>query len=124
MRLAFLACIERGPLEGQAVLLCRSIRRYAGRFRDAPIYAFQPRAGHDIAPATLRTLNELGVVHRGEILNRSFADYPAGNKVFACAYAEESLDHEILVFLDSDTIVTGEPEEFDLAPELDAAVRP
>src|SRR5439155_21712611 len=59
MGLAFLACVERGPLEEQTTLLCRSIRRYGGRFRAAPIYAFQPRAGHDIAPETRRTLEAL-----------------------------------------------------------------
>jgi hypothetical protein len=126
MSLAFLACIERGPLEAQTALLCRSIRRYGGRFRDAPIHVFQPRAGHDIATATARVLDELGVVVRTEVLNVDFAHYPVGNKVFACARAEATLDEDMLVFLDSDTIFTAEPAEFDFGGDCDcdAAIRP
>ena len=60
MSLAFVACIESGPLEDQTILLCRSIRRFAGRFRDAPIYTFQPRAGTAIARETLDVLNQWG----------------------------------------------------------------
>jgi hypothetical protein len=45
---AFVACIERGVLERQALLLFDSIRRYTGHFRTCPIYALSPRAGHSI----------------------------------------------------------------------------
>jgi hypothetical protein len=124
MSVAIIACVERGPLESQTILLCRSIRRFGGRFRDAPIFTYQPRIGHDISPTTRAVLDELGVVHRTEVVNHSFVHYPVGNKIFACARAEETLNEEILVFLDSDTILTGEPAEFDLARDLDAAVRP
>ena len=41
----FVACIEGGVLEAQALLLFESIRRYAGRFRDYSLYALSPRAG-------------------------------------------------------------------------------
>jgi hypothetical protein len=122
--LAFLACVERGPLEAQTTLLCRSIRRFAGRFRAAPIYVFQPRAGCGIAPATERVLDDLGVTLQSEILNSTFAHYPVANKIFACARAEEVLDNEILVFADSDTFFTAEPAEFDFDAAVDAAIRP
>ena len=124
MGLAFLACIERGILEEQTLLLCRSIRRFGGRYRDEPIYAIQPRAGHEVSATTADELTRLGVRHRCEILNRDFVDYPVGNKIFACAWAEEVLDADVLVFLDSDTIFTGEPEALDLADGFDAAIRP
>ena len=61
--IAFVACVESGYLENQTMLLCRSIRRYAGKYRDAPIYTFQPRRGTTIGNDTLAGLNELGVVH-------------------------------------------------------------
>jgi hypothetical protein len=124
MSVAFLACVERGPLEAQTVLLCRSIRQFGGRFRDAAIHAFQPRAGHDIAPTTAKRLDELGVMLHTEVLNRAFAHYPVGNKIFACTLAEASLDAEVLIFVDSDTVFTAEPAEFDLEAGVDAAVRP
>ena len=59
MSLAFLACVERGRLESQAVLLCNSIRRNAGRFADAAIHTFQPRQGTTITDAA----KAAGVAH-------------------------------------------------------------
>jgi hypothetical protein len=124
MSLAFVACVERGPLEDQVVLLARSIRRHAGRFRDAPIFTFQPRAGTAIAGETLDALRGLGVSHSTEPLNVRHADCPYANKVYACARAEETLAEDILVFVDSDTIFTAEPADLELPPGVDAAALP
>ena len=71
-----------------------------------------------------RRLGTVGLQHRREILNRDFIDYAVGNKIFVYAWAEETLDRDVLVFLDSDTIFTGEPEALDLADGFDAAIRP
>jgi hypothetical protein len=121
---AYLACVERGRLESQGVLLCESIRRFAGQFANAPIHTFQPRAGTDISDATLTRLRELNVEHHKDLLNRDLHDYPIGNKVIVSAHAEKVLDEPILVFLDSDTFFAGEPGLFDLSEEVDAAARP
>lgn len=122
--IAFLACIERGKLEQQGLLLCRSIRRFAGRFANAPIHTFQPRAGMQIAEQTAEELRALGVEHHTDTLNRAFHDYPIGNKVIVSAFAEGILDEDILVFLDSDTFFAGEPALFDLPGGIEAAARP
>jgi hypothetical protein len=122
--LAFLACVERGKLEAQTILLCRSIRQFGGAYRDAPIYAFQPRRGRDAGERTLAALHELGVVHIPEVLNTDFSEIGTLNKVFVCAYAERILDEPTLVFLDSDTVVIAEPTDLDLPPETDIALRP
>lgn len=124
MTVAFLACVERGKLEAQALLLCRSIRRNAGRFSNAAIHTFQPREGTAIDDSTLGVLRELGVHHHTETLNRDFLEYPISNKVFACAHAERTLSEEVLVFLDTDTVLVNEPGEFDLEASVQAAVRP
>jgi hypothetical protein len=106
------------------MLLCRSIRRYAGQYRNAPIYTFQPRRGTAISNDTLAVLNELGVVHDTRPLNVEFHSYAIANKILCCAWAEENLRHDTLVFLDSDTIITGEPSDLDLPPGVDGAARP
>ncbi len=124
MTIAFIACVERGYLEEQAMLLCRSIRRYAGRFRASRIYTFQPRRGREVSPRTLALFDELGVIHSTERLNVDFEDYAYGNKIFACARAEEKLTEDVLVFLDSDTIITGEPADLDLPDGIDGAALP
>jgi hypothetical protein len=122
--LAFLLCVESGRLEEEARLLCRSIRRFGGRYRDAPIHTFQPRSGHAIGGETRAALEELGAHHHTEVLNGEHADLGTLNKVFVCARAEEILAEDVLVFLDSDTVLLGEPRELDLPEGLDCAVRP
>lgn len=124
MNLAFLACVERGRLEPQALLLVRSIRRWAGRYADAPVFTFQPREGTDVSGETSAALRDLGATHVTERLNRRFPDYGIANKVLACAWAEEHVPADVLVFLDSDSVVLGEPAALDLPPGTDAAVRP
>lgn len=124
MNLAFISCIERGNLENQALLLFRSIRRFAGKYKNAPIYSFQARKGPRLKKDTLEMFDKLGVSHSTEILNDEFNHYPIGNKVFACARAEESVKEDILVFLDSDTVMLNEPIDFQLPAGTFAAVRP
>jgi hypothetical protein len=120
----FVACIEGGVLEAQALLLFESIRRYAGRFRDCPIYALSPRAGHGISQSGLLKLNNLRVTYIDAILNTECREYGSANRVAAAAYVEKMYAHEILVILDSDTLFLREPDRILLQPDVDVAVRP
>lgn len=120
----FVACIEGGVLETQALLLFESIRRYAGRFRDCPIYALSPRAGHCISKHAQTGLESLGVNYIDAILNTECVEYGPANRVAAAAYIEKMHPHEILVVLDSDTLFLREPSEILLQPNIDVAVRP
>ncbi len=120
----FVACIEGGVLETQALLLFESIRRYAGRFRDCAIYALSPRAGHGISQSARCKLDGLRVNYIDEILNTECREYGSANRVAAAAYIEEVHSHEILVILDSDTLFLREPDKILLPPDVDVAVRP
>ena len=120
----FVACIEGGVLEAQALLLFDSIRQYAGRFRDCPIYALSPRAGHSISKSARDKLDELRVNYIDVILNTECREYGSANRVAAAAYIEEVYPHEILVILDSDTLFLREPDKILLPPDVDVAVRP
>jgi hypothetical protein len=122
--LAFVFCLERGALESQAFLLCRSIRRFGGRFRDAPIHAFSPRRGRQPGAAALARLEGLGIFHHPKPLNEELRGYAYANKILSCARAEEILAEEVLVFLDTDTLLTGEPSALDLPPDTDFAALP
>ena len=121
---AFVACIERGLLEKQALLLFESIRRYAGRFRHCPIYALSPRREHSISASARNRLDELGVVYIDEILNTDCPEYGSANRVAAAGYVEQKHPHNILVILDSDTLFLREPNEILLLPDVDVALRP
>ena len=121
---SFVACIESGVLERQALLLFESIRRYTGRFRHSPIYALSPRAGYGISASARSKLDELGVVYIDEILNGDCPEYGSANRVAAAGYVEQQHPHDILVILDSDTLFLREPNEILLRPNVDVAVRP
>ena len=127
MSLAFVCCVERGALEGQALLLVRSIRRFGGRFREAPVHTFAPRKGREPRAGVVAQLEEMGAIHHGvtgEPLNQDFQGYVYANKILACARAEETLAEDLLVFLDTDTLVTGEPADLDLPAGIDFAALP
>jgi hypothetical protein len=120
----FVACIEGGVLEAQALLLFESIRRYTGRFKDCSLYALSPRTGHEISTSARRRLDELEVDYCDAVLNTESPEYGSANRVAAAAHVEDTRRHEILVILDSDTLFLGEPSELLLPPHVDVAVRP
>ena len=120
----FVACIEGGVLEAQALLLFESIRLYGGRFGGAAAYALSPRPGHAISGRARKRLDELGVHYIDAVLNTECQEYGSANRVAAAAYVEEASEHEFLVVLDSDTLFLREPEEVLLPPTVDVAIRP
>jgi hypothetical protein len=120
----FVACIEGGVLQAQALLLFESIRKYAGRFRDCPIYALSPRRGHSISESARYELDKLRVIYNDSTLNTECPEYGSANRVAAAAYVEEIYPHEILVILDSDTLFLREPDQIRLPTDIDVAVRP
>jgi hypothetical protein len=117
----FALCIENNSIRDQALLLCESIRRYAGRYRQSKILAFAPRVGLGVDAATQRVLQDLGVEYIDEPLNTTCREYAPANRVFAGAYAERHVDTDFVVVMDSDTVWLDEP---DLPLDADAAVRP
>jgi hypothetical protein len=120
----FVACIEPGILAAQALLLFDSIRRHAGRFSDAAIYALSPRAGRTISASTRAALDSLGVQYIDERLNLECPDYGSANRVAAAAYVERTTRHDVLVILDSDTLFLREPAELFLPDAVDVCLRP
>src|SRR5688572_6961862 len=120
----FVACIEGGVLEAQALVLFESIRLHAGRFGGCAAYALSPRPGHAISDHARRRLDELGVHYVDAFLNTECLEYGSVNRLVAAAYVEEAHEHEFLVVLDSDTLFLREPDEILLPPGVDIAVRP
>ena len=117
----FVLCIEANAIRTQALLLCESIRRFGGRYRDAPILAVAPRSGLGIDRETRRQLDAMAVEYAEKPLNTICPEYGSANRVFAAAWAEARAHSEWIVVLDSDTVFLGEPE---LPEGADVAVRP
>ena len=122
--IALIMCTEGGQLEQESLLMVESFRRFAGNLKDLPIYSFQVREKNDVSTPTLKALESFGVKHQKVVLNHKYPNYPLANKPLLCAYAEQNIDAEIIVFLDSDLVFFSEPKEFLLPPEYDVAIRP
>ena len=81
------------------------------------------RPGHEPEPATVERLAALHATMVDEPLVQRFAETPTFNKVSVSAWAERELDHEFLVFTDTDCVFCGEPTEL-AEGDWVAAVRP
>lgn len=124
MPIAFILCTEGGALEPESLLMVESFRKYTGKFKDAPLYSFQVREKNDVSAETIAKLTAFGVNHQKVVLNTKYPNYPLANKPLLCAYAEQTINADILVFLDSDLVFFSEPTEFLLPPEYDVGIRP
>ncbi len=115
---------EKGRLEGESKLLIDSIRTFGGRFKNVPIYSYQPRKAFPISKSTIRFFEQYEVNYIDVPINQKFPDYPLANKIYACAHAEQHLNSELLVFMDSDSVVWQEPTVFYNLGDTDVAMTP
>ena len=105
---AFLIRVARGKLESQSLLFVESVREWGGALAESPVYAF---TSPEDAPSE-ETIERLGALDATQVeleLDSPYRDPPVLNKVFVSAWAERELDHEVLAFVDSDTVFLDEP---------------
>ena len=118
--IGFVICVEGNVLGSQALLLCESLRRFGGEYRDCPIWAVSPRPelppGDDVVAALIRLDVQ---VHRVP-LNRTGSSYGPINRVVSAAWAETRIATPYLCVLDSDTVFLRAPQFV----QADAGVRP
>jgi hypothetical protein len=106
----FFLIAERGILEAQAVLLCKSIRRFAGAYAKSAISVVSPRRNARPCRTTVRQLAPLGVDYVELDLPSPCPAYGSSFKVLAAARMEDRGRAPVLVQLDSDTLFVGEPD--------------
>src|SRR5262249_38511977 len=106
---AFVACIESGPLEALTTTLVDSLRRFGGALSRRTGYAVAPRAGAPLRRQTRRTLESWGCRLLSLRASRPYAWYHFLNKVHAVSAVEELATAETVAFLDSDVLVLQEP---------------
>ena len=111
-KMEIIICTEKGYLENTSKLLIASLRTFGGALKDTPVVSYQPRKGYEVSADTKKFFRENNVEHIELELNPNFAHYPLANKPVVCAHREQHSDADILVFLDSDVIIYGEPNEF------------
>ena len=124
----FVCCVESGPLERQTLLMIDTLRRFGGRFADAPVVAVRPRLGPPLERATRRAFDRLHVEYLDiSRQKRRYAWLHFLNKPCCLAAVEERADTDCVGFLDGDVLVLREPAELALDGETDlraAAVEP
>ncbi len=122
--LAFLLCLEAGFIEEQTILLVQSVRLFGGRYAGCPIYLICPRPHRQPSKATIQTLALMDAIVIVEDLNQSLDHFPYANKAYALAHLERYVEQELIVFLDSDTLMLGEPRSLAISDSHDFAARP
>ena len=114
--------VARGKLEAQSLLLVESVRAWGGTLARAPVYAF---TSPEDSPSeeTMERLSAHDVSQVELSLDSPYREPPVLNKVFVSAWAERELEHEVLAFVDSDTVFLDDPRELTLDGWL-AATKP
>jgi hypothetical protein len=120
--IAFVTCLEAGPLEQQVIRMVASLRKWGGRFSNAPVYAVNPRFDIlKINPATFRSLENLGVKYLSVRPKSPFPWFRFLNKPVSVAAVESRVSTEMICFLDGDILVVREPGQLDLGTDFDFA---
>jgi len=108
-QVSFVLCVEANRLQPQGLLLCESIRTFAGRYAQSPIIGVSPRPELALGTEARARFRDLGVTVIDEPLNLTGHPYGPINRIVAGAWAEAQLATSHLVTLDTDTVFTAEP---------------
>src|SRR6185369_17577113 len=84
----FVFIAEAGILEAQAVLLCESIRRFAGNHASAPITVVSPRSRRSPSQSAQRKLTQLGAEYLPLEIDSCCPDYGTSYRVHSLAAIE------------------------------------
>jgi hypothetical protein len=108
------------------LVLAESIRTFAGRYKDAPIWIYVPERLIEMENRMHQKFDSLDVdIKTSQVPDAALVFY-FSRKVFASAKAEAEADGnaEILAWLDEDTIILKEPKEFILRKDIHLGYRP
>jgi hypothetical protein len=118
-QITFVCCVESGALELQTVRMIESLRRWGGKFADAPMIAVTPRFGPPLTRATQAAFDRLNVRHIRFQSHHKYIWFNFINKPNALIAAEAYSHTEAIGWLDSDLLFLGEPSELALQPGED-----
>jgi hypothetical protein len=121
-RVEFVLIAEAGILEAQALLLCESIRCFAGVYSRSHITVISPRSARRPSAATLHKLDQLHAEYLPIEIDSCCPEYGTSYRVHSLAHAERRAGPPVMVQVDSDTIFIDEPD-FSLN-DFSAAARP
>ena len=107
-------------------ILDKSLRTFCGKYRDSDICLFIPAENYEQLSQTPLLSDNSRIRSHPLTIDPCSQEFYYSGKVFAAALAEQiaEQDDQILVWLDSDTIFLGRPDEFDLAENICFGYRP
>lgn len=118
----FLYCAESGYFEAQTVLAIECLRKFGGKFSDCPVLVVTPRIGPTLTRPTLDRLKDLGAMYVRETIPNPYPWFHFMNKAITATIAEQKVDTEQIIWLDSDTLIVSEPNMLYLEPGYDIAI--
>lgn len=117
--ITFVCCVDSGWLEAQTVLMIESLRRWGGRFAQAPIVAVTARFGFPLSERTRRLFKKFDVEYLHFRADHPYTWLPYVNKPAALLAVESSTTSEYIGWLDSDLLIVGEPDQLLLSENED-----
>ncbi len=110
-KLTFAFLIAPGVLAMQALVLAESVRRFAGALSGAPIWALLPQPAGELGAEVVAGLDALDVRLIPFDLAPEAFRFPFVDKSLACAVAEAEAtgQSELLVCMDTPSLVVDEP---------------
>jgi hypothetical protein len=122
--LTLVCCVEHGRLEGQTLLMVRSLRAFGGTLAQLPVIAVVGRIGAALSRDTIEEFEKLGV----ELIHSPHRDNPFpwfnyANKVVAVTLANRICSSKTIAWIDSDILFAAQPDGLILADDEDFAGR-
>ena len=118
-QITFVCCVDSGWLEPQTVRMIESVRRWGGRFANAPIVAVTARFGFPISQKTRQVFEKFNVEYIHFWAKHPYTWMPYLNKPNALLAVEERSTTEFIGWLDSDLLFLKEPNLLILNEEED-----
>jgi hypothetical protein len=109
-QITFVCCVESGALEAQTVRMIESLRRWGGKFKNAPVFAVTPCFGPPIAKKTHQIFDLFQVEYLSFQNKNKYSWNKFLNKPSALAAVEKLVTSESIGWLDSDLLIVDEPE--------------
>lgn len=109
-----------------ALVLAESLRTFGGRYMDAPMWVFVPEELVAEDSSIIQQFTALNVEIKTCSAPEEALIFPYARKVFAAAEAEKEAKGKtaVLVWMDDDTVILQEPNEFMLADGISFGWRP
>jgi hypothetical protein len=125
-QLAFAFLLDPDLPAEPALILAKSIRDFGGSFAKAQVWAMVFRSANNLPGRVKNELGRLDVRLESFTIEDEMATFPFALKVAAAAAAEEQSANglDILVWMDTDSIVIQAPNPLILAPNKDLGYRP